>query len=57
MTGASDDKPLHAYNFTDAEWEAWAEGTDVDDILAARPQPSLTTRVVEFFKGEPEAGL
>ena len=41
----------------DAEWEAWAEGADVDDILAARSPPSLAARIAEFFKSEPEAGL
>ncbi len=57
MTIAGDDKAMYAYHLTDAEWEAWAEGADVDDILAARPQRSLPARIAEFFKGEPEAGL
>jgi hypothetical protein len=57
MTSASNDQAMYAYHLTDAEWEAWAEGADVDDILAARPQPSLAARIAEFFKGEPEAGL
>ena len=36
---------------------AWAEGGDLEDILAARPRPSLAARIAEFFKSEPEAGL
>ena len=51
-------RPGHvSLNLTDAEWEAWSEGADVDDILAARPRRSLPARIAEFFKGEPEAGL
>ena len=57
MTSAGDDQAMYQLNLTDAEWEAWAEGADVDDILAARPRPSLAARVAEFFKSEPEAGL
>ena len=51
------DQAMYQLNLTDAEWEAWAEGADLDDILAARPRPSLAARIAEFFKGEPEAGL
>jgi hypothetical protein len=57
MTSAGDDQAMYQLNLTDAEWEAWREGADVDDILAARPQRSLPARIAEFFKGEPEAGL
>jgi hypothetical protein len=57
MTSAGKDQAMYQLNLTDAEWEAWGEGADVDDILAARPRPSLAARVTEFFKGEPEAGL
>jgi hypothetical protein len=57
MTSAGKDEAMYELNLTDAEWEAWAEGADLDDILAARPQRSLVARVAEFFKGEPEAGL
>jgi hypothetical protein len=57
MTSEGNDKAMYQLNLTDAEWEAWAEGADVDDILAARPERSLTARIAEFFKGEPEAGL
>jgi hypothetical protein len=53
MTSAGKDQAMHELNLTDAEWEAWGEGADIHDILAARPRPSLA----EFFKGEPEAGL
>ena len=57
MTSADKDEAMYQLNLTDAEWEAWGEGADVDDILAARPRPSLAARIAEFFKGEPEAGL
>ena len=57
MTSAGKDQAMYQLNLTDAEWEAWAEGADVDDILAARPQRSLPARIAEFFKSEPEAGL
>jgi hypothetical protein len=57
MTSAGKDQAMYELNLTDAEWEAWAEGAGIDDILAARPQRSLPARVAEFFKGEPEAGL
>ena len=50
-------KSMYQLNLTDAEWEAWAEGGDLEDILAARPRPSLAARIAEFFKSEPEAGL
>ena len=39
MTSAGNDQAMYQLNLTDAEWEAWAEGADVDDILAARPRP------------------
>ena len=57
MTSAHDGKGMYQLKLTDAEWEAWAEGADLDDILAARPQPTLIARIAEFFQGEPEAGL
>jgi hypothetical protein len=57
MTSEGNDKAMYQLNLTDAEWEAWAEGADIDDILAARPRPGLAARVAESFKGEPEAGL
>ena len=57
MTGASGDKALYELSFTDAEWAAWRDGAAVDDILAARPQPSVGARIAEFFRGEPGAGL
>ena len=57
MTSAGKDQPMYRLNLTDAEWEAWADGADIDGILAARPRPSLAARVAESFKGEPEAGL
>ena len=57
MTSAGDDQAMYQLHLTDAEWEAWSEGGDLDGILAARPRPSLAARVAEFFKGEPEAGL
>jgi len=57
MSGAEKDQAIYELNLTDAEWEAWGEGADIDDILVARPRPSLPARVTEFLKGEPEAGL
>ena len=57
MTSAGKDQAMYQLHLTDAEWEAWAEGADVDDILAARPHRSLPARIAEFFKSEPEAGL
>ena len=57
MTDAGKDQAMYQLNLTDAEWEAWGEGADIDDILAARPRPSLAARTAEFFKGEREAGL
>ena len=57
MTSAGKDQAMYQLNLTDAEWEAWGEGADVDDILAARTRPGRAARAAEFFKGEPEAGL
>ena len=56
MTSAGKDQALYRLNLTDAEWEKWAEGAGIDDILADRRRPSLAARVAESFKGEPEAG-
>ena len=56
MTSAGKDQAMYRLNLTDAEWEAWAEGANIDGILAGRPRPSLAARVAESFKGEPEAG-
>ena len=44
MTSAGNDQAMYELNLTGAEWEAWAEGADIDDILAARPRPSLAAR-------------
>jgi hypothetical protein len=57
VTSPGGDVGLYQLNFTDAEWAAWRDGAAVDDILAARPAPSLTDRITEWFKSEPEAGL
>ena len=30
MTSAGDDQAMYQLNLTDAEWEAWAEGAEID---------------------------